>query len=318
MTSDPQPSASVQAFFDAPDRPRRSYLQMPLKQVRHLYEQELLWGGGTPEPLARVHNVNAAGVPARQYVPAEASDGVLVWLHGGGWNLGSVPSHDAVCTALANASRTTVLSVDYRLAPEHPFPAALDDTWTAIHWANDHHGAVAVGGDSAGGTLAAATAARARDSGLPIAIQLLVYPVLDYRVTHPTYHRFRFDYRRFGGVQEFGTEFHDTITDIWRQYIPDPARRLKPDASPLRVDSVAGLAAAHFVIAEHDILRTEEEEYALRLADAGVPVTVDFHPGQIHGFFPLLRIFPEARLAVDRCARALMHAFRAIRAETGQ
>lgn len=315
MSARPEPSPAVRAYLQAADRPRRSYLSMPLSQLRQLYRDEFMWGAGPPEKIDVTRDVDAGGIPARLYTPRGTTGDLLIWLHGGGWNLGSVDGHDAVCTALANRSNASVLSVDYRLAPEHPYPAALEDAQRATTWASRRFLALAVGGDSAGATLAITTARRARDQGLPLALQLLVYPVTDYRPQHPTYDAFRRKYSGFGGEESFGAEFQDTIADIWRQYIPNPAQREVPDASPLRAVDLAGVAPVYLLIAEHDILRPEEEEFAARLRQAKVPVTTDVFPGQIHGFFPLLRVFPQARQAVDRAGRVLKQAFEQVRCE---
>lgn len=309
MKENPQPSASVMAYFASEDRPHRSYFTMPLSQLRDCYYQEFAWGGGELEEVAGVEDVEAGGVPARLYSAHHDTSVALVWYHGGGWNLGSVACHEWICRALARQSGCAVLSVDYRLAPENPYPAAIEDAWNAAKWAARHFDRIAVGGDSAGGTLAAATAVRARDAGLPIALQLLVYPVMDYRPDHPAYHAFRRDYAGFGTDPDFGGVFQRTIADIWQQYIPDPVRRAEPEASPLRTDSLEGVAPVFLVIAEHDILKPEEEEFATRLRGAGVHVEIDEYPGQIHGFFPLLGAMPEARTAVERSARALKRAF---------
>lgn len=185
-------------------------------------------------------------------------------------------------------------------------------------WASEEFSTLAVGGDSAGATLAITTARRARDLGLRLVLQLLVYPVTDYRPQHPTYDAFRRDYAGFGGQESFGAEFQDTITNIWHQYIPNPTQREEPDASPLRTNDLAGVAPVYLVIAEHDILRPEEEEFNARLRKANVPVQTDVFPGQIHGFFPLLRVFPEAREAVDRAGRVLKEAFRQVRCEASK
>jgi acetyl esterase len=152
--------------------------------------------GGEPEPIAAVEEVTAGGVPARLYLPrADRPDrNVLVWLHGGGWTTGDLESYDNLARSLARHADCAVLSVEYRLAPEHPYPAAIDDAWAATRWAADRFEQVAVGGDSVGANLAAAVALRAREANLPLALQLLVYPLLDPGLDSPYVEAFLADY----------------------------------------------------------------------------------------------------------------------------
>jgi acetyl esterase len=232
-----------------------------------------------------------------------------VWFHGGGWILGDIDCFDPLARALANRSRCAVLAVDYRLAPEHRYPAAVEDAWAATSWALSRFARAAVGGDSAGGNLAAAVARRARDSGVAIAIQLLVYPVLDYAISSPYYERFRQRYAGFAGQERFGAETQDGIRHIWDLYVPEAARRLEPDAAPLRAATLTGLAPAYVIMAEHDILRGEGEDYVRGLREAGVAVESDCYSGQIHGFFHMLSVMDDAEEAVGRAAGALRRAF---------
>ena len=228
----------------------------------------------------------AAGpLPARLYVPhgAETPGPLLVYYHGGGWVEGSVATHDPSCRLLAHLAGVRVLAVDYRLAPEHPFPAAADDALAAYRHARDRAaelGAeparIAVGGDSAGGNLAAVTALALRGTPESPAFQLLIYPGLDMTAKHPS--RLRLG-AGFVLTEESMTWYED-------QYAPDRDGRADPRVSPLRAPDLAGVAPAHIATALADPLRDEGEEYAARLRAAGVPVALYRHP-QIHGFFSL-------------------------------
>jgi acetyl esterase len=256
-------------------------------------------------PVAGVRDVDADGVLCRLYYRIQPSTAVLVWLHGGGWMVGSIDEHDELCRALAHQAGCNVLSVDYRLAPEHTYPAAVQDAWRATEWAATRYRRIAVGGDSAGGNLAAVTALRARDAGLPLAVQLLIYPVLEHRPHHPTYREFADRYAGFNGVDDYGTYICSLIGDCWQRYIPDPTQRAAPDASPLGAASHHNLAPAHILVAEHDLLRPEAIEYAQRLRSCGVHTQLDYVAGQVHGFYPLIGLLDDARRAVTRSAQAL-------------
>jgi acetyl esterase len=231
----------------------------------------------------------AGSVPARLYAPpGAASSALVVFFHGGGFVFGSLDSHyDVTCRALCAGAGCHVLSVDYRLAPEHPFPAAVLDADLALDWAAAEAAAlgadprrIVLAGGSAGGNLAAVAALRARDRGGPRACgQLLFYPVTDAPGPTPSY-------------RDFAEGFYLTRADMdwfWRQYVPDPARGTDPAAAPLRAPDLAGLPPALVATAGHDPLRDEAEAYAARLRQAGVPVLLQRYPGMIHGFlaFPL-------------------------------
>jgi acetyl esterase len=246
----------------------------------------------------------AGEIPARLYSPVPASDSpaVIVYYHGGGWVIGSVDDWDAVCRALAVASGCTLVSVGYRLAPENPFPAAADDAYDAYAWAaGPALGAgkpMVVAGDSAGGNLAAVTALRAAGASSP-ALQVLVYPVVDCDLDRKSMH----DYG--------GTEFIINRPDMawfWDQYVPDPAARRDPRASPLHAPSLAGLPPAYLVTAEHDPLRDEGFEYAERLRAAGVPVMHRHYGSQIHGFYTMVNVMDDADRAVADTAQAIRQA----------
>lgn len=245
-------------------------------------------------------------IPVRLYRPRSETLPLLVYFHGGGWVLGSIAISDAFCRALANASGCAVLSVAYRLAPEHRYPAAVDDAYAATAWAAEHArelgidpARLAVGGSSAGGNLAAVVALRARDRRGPrIAVQLLHVPVLDHDFTTPSY-RANATGR---GLTLAGMRW------FWDHYLPDSARRAEPDASPLRAPDLHGLPPAIFVSAECDPLYDEGAAYAARLRDAGVAVTRLEYPGMVHSFMSWSSELPAARRAFDEIGAALRSA----------
>jgi acetyl esterase len=237
-------------------------------------------------------------IPARLYIPSSrlGADPVptLMFVHGGGQALGDLDSHDGACRHLAEHSGVQVLAIDYRRPPEHPFPAPVDDCFAAYQWLVKNADAVnadperlAVGGDSAGGNLAATTAIQAAEAGIPLAFQLLVYPVTDF--VNRARSRDLFD----GGGFYLVREGMDRLTD-W--YLPDPADRANPLASVLLRDSIpAGLAPAHVVTAGFDPLRDEGEAYADLLAQHGVPVTRVRYPSMVHAFLNIVGAGREAR-----------------------
>jgi len=264
---------------------------------------------GPPEAVAAIADVDAGGVPARVYRPRGDEAHALVWFHGGGWSTGDLDSYDPLCCVLANRSGCAVVSVDYRRAPEHPYPAAVEDCWSATRWAAERFARLAVGGDSAGGNLAAAIALRARDAGLELALQLLVYPVLDPRLDSPFVDDFVARYEVLGEWQGYGPLSRVWMRRTWDQYVQDPARRRERDAAPLLAESLAGVAPACVIVAEHDLLRGEAEAYVERLAAEGVPAELHCYAEQVHGFYHLLAMMDDARDAVDRSAAALRRAF---------
>ncbi len=285
----------------------------PLEARRRERKQRVLRDSGKPQPVASVEEVEAAGVPGRLYQPFGNGLGgghdVLVWFHGGGWVLHDVATFDPLARALANAAGCAVLSVDYRLAPEHPFPAGLQDCWSATCWAGDRFNRVAIGGDSAGGNLATVTALRARDAGLKLALQLLVYPVVDYAIGTPAYQAYRERYDLFAGQRGYGATFQADLGWLWEQYIPDAAQRAGAEAAPIRAASLAGLPPTILITAEHDLFRQEDKAYARRLASQGVPVELIDYPGQVHGFLEALAVMDDSRDAIKRSAAAIRVAF---------
>ena len=227
-------------------------------------------------------------LPVRCYTASDSPIGTLVWFHGGGWVMGAVADFDAACKAMAVNSGARIVSVEYRLAPEHVFPAAVEDAWTALCWAGDRFGQevpLLVGGDSAGGNLAAVCAQRARHSGGPaLRLQVLVYPVLAADFSTSSYQRFAAGF----SLERADMEFY------WDHYLPDRGRRADPEASPLLTDDLSEVAPAYILLAGCDVLRSEGEAYATRLRAAGVPVELVVKAGQIHGFFSLVGYFSAA------------------------
>jgi acetyl esterase len=241
----------------------------------------------------RIADTDAGAVQVRIYRPAGDDLPVLVYFHGGGWVLGDVDTHDDRARLLCAGTGAVVVSVDYRLAPEDPFPAALEDAHAATRWAAGM-GRVAVVGDSAGGNLAAAVCLLAREAGgPPIVAQALVYPTLDATLSLPSVEEF---------AQGYGM---DASTMRWfvEQYLPDPEQRREPLASPLAAADLSGLPPAVVATAEYDILRDEGEAYAERLRSAGVPVTLRRHAGLVHGYLGMAPLIDAAQTAVDElCA----------------
>ncbi len=268
-----------------------------------------------PEPLAEVRDLALEGpagpIPARLYIPDpdEVPAPCLVYFHGGGWVIGGLDTHDGTCRRLAREAGIRVVSVDYRLAPEHRYPAAADDCSAALEQVAARAAELgvdperlAVGGDSAGGNLAAVTARRARDrGGPPLRFQLLVYPVTDCDTDRPSYRE-----NARGYLLEA-----PHMAWFWGHYVPEPERRLEPDASPLRAPDLAGLPPALVQTAEFDPLRDEGEAYAARLREAGVPVTATRYEGLIHGFAAFAPVVARAREAQEEAVRALREALRA-------
>ncbi len=253
----------IQAILDGfgPDGPDAH--KVPVNQARaaHAAETEALAGEGVP--VDHVRDDEIAGVHVRIYEPADAH-GTIAYLHGGGWVMGNCDSVDAVCRALANEARARVVSIDYRLAPEHPFPAALDD---ALNVVNALEGPLVVAGDSAGGNLAAVVARKRRD----LALQLLIYPVTDAGLNTPSYSEF----------PEHGLTAA-AMARFWKLYGVDGT---DPDAAPMRAEDLEGVAPAYVITCSHDVLRDEGEAYAEKLRGAGVPVTHVRVEGVIHGFW---------------------------------
>lgn len=242
-------------------------------------------------------------VRVRVLVPPGDPQGVIVYSHGGGWVLGDLDDFTTLAKLMAVRSRCAVVMVDYRLAPEHPFPAAVNDAWAALRWAHEHSPRIVgrpvpliVAGESAGGNLSAVLALRARDeNGPPIALQALIYPVTDCDTGTASY----LDPRNALLLSR------DAMLWFWDQYAPDAADRAHPHASPLRAPDLAGLPPALVLTAEHDVLSDEGAAYAAVLADAGVPVEFEQMAGQMHGFLTMVNIVPGSAAAIERIGAAI-------------
>lgn len=259
-------------------------------------------------PLARVEDLQIPGpagpLDARLYAPSAARLPVLLYLHGGGFTIGSIETHDSLCRQLALRSGAAVLSLDYRLAPEHPFPAAVDDCWAAMRWLAEQGGALgldgkrlAVGGDSAGGTLAAVCALHARDIGLSLALQLLITP-------GTTAHADTASHKLFANGFLLDAA---SIEWFFGHYIPHHHRRDWRFA-PLLADDHAGLAAACIVLAECDPLVDEGIAYGDLLRANGSAVQLELYRGVTHDFIKMGRQIPEALQALEACGQALKEA----------
>jgi acetyl esterase/lipase len=279
-----------------------------LQQSRDGFALLVASGAGEPQAVHAVEIGEIAGVPVRIYRPSpEAGLPVVVYLHGGGWTIGSAEQFDPITRQLANASGAIVLSVDYRLAPEHPFPAPLDDCWAVVRSVAKHAGEfegdggrIAVAGDSAGGNLAAVCALLARDAGGPeLALQVLVYPVTDCEFGTESY--------RANATGMVLTE--DDMRWFWDCYARAGADPTDWRLSPLRAPTVAGVAPALVITAEHDPLRDEGEAYADRLREAGVSVELRRYDAMVHAFFGLSAAIDASRDAMALVGTALRRAF---------
>jgi acetyl esterase len=298
---DPDAAAVYQAFLESGRPP---YDTVSPKEARELYLQGRLVTNPEPPELKSVAPLAIPSphgtIPARIYTPLKRrqNDGLapgLIYFHGGGWVIGDLDSHDVVCRKLADEGELIVIAVDYCLAPEHKFPAAFDDALTATKWIAAHAvelgieaSHLVVGGDSAGGNLATVVAIAARDGeGPAIAGQLLIYPVTDLAMTHPSH-------------RELETSLllsHSLIHWFRDQYLTGTADIDDWRASPLRAKTLAGLPPAYVLTAEADPLRDEGDEYAAKLQQAGVSVTYRTFPGQFHGFFTMGKLLEQANVA---------------------
>jgi acetyl esterase len=308
MPLDPQVAAmrAERAKSDTPPLYMMSVAQARAEDLRSIQE-----AGGRPEPVADVLDQDIPGpggpIPIRIYRPsAERPLPVLVYFFGGGWTLGTIDTSDGVCRALTNAVGCVTITVGYRLAPEHKFPAAVDDCYAATEWIGAHAvelgvdpDRIAVGGDSAGGNLAAAVTLLARSRGPRLAHQLLVYPNTDYLSDTPSL-------RENNDPLLFNRNSSDWY---WGHYLASPEDGADPLASPLRAPDHAGLPSATVITAEYDPLRDQAEEYAQRLRDAGVSVTLSRYSGMVHGFFTMSGVLDAARDAVAEAAACLRKAF---------
>jgi acetyl esterase len=282
------PAIQAMLAAEAPGPPLDT---LPMAEARVLREGMMLQRPRRDEPVARVEDWTipgpGLGVPARVFTP---SGGVrpypiLVFFHGGGWVFGTLDTHSDICRTLCHRSGSLVVSVDYRRAPEHRFPAALEDCCAAVQWCADHAAEIggdptrlAVAGDSAGGNLAAAAALRFRDEGGPaLALQVLIYPVTNCAFDTASYHQYAAGYGLTRDMMRF----------FWKSYLSSPTDANHPTASPLQAADLAGLPPALVLTAQYDVLRDEGEAYAARLAQAAVPVRCTRYLEMNHGFVQL-------------------------------
>lgn len=278
------------------------------EQARLEYDQSARMLDASPVELAQVRDLRipvrgGVRIGARLYLPAGADGAVLLYFHGGGYCVGGLDSHDALCRDLAARSAAAVLAVDYRLAPEHPFPAAFEDALDSHAWLLAQAATlgldperVTVGGDSAGGALAAALCLALRDAGQPQPLaQVLLYPCAAATLDSPSQQRYAEGY-----LLE-----RDTLHWMYGHYLPDPAARHDWRFAPLAASDLAGLAPAFIALPEFDILHDEGKAYARRLSEAGVPVTLREYPGMVHDFARLADVAPDTLEVRADVARAL-------------
>ncbi|SRR5579883_2256380 len=287
--------------------------KMTAPQARQAMDQMAAVTRGPGEPVAKVEDRSIPGpdgsVPVRIYTPeGSAPFPVMVFFHGGGWVIGNIESHDALCRKLTNAIGCVTVSVDYRLAPESKFPAAAEDCYAATLWVSENAAALgcdpkrlAVCGDSAGGNLAAAVPLMARDRGKPpIAFQALLYPCTDGTL-------------ETGSMKELAEGYFLTrgaMVWFWNHYLRDDQDRTHPYAAPIHAPELKGLPPALIITAEFDPLRDEGEAYAARLSKAGVPVTCTRYDGTIHGFVSMADNLDKGKDAIKQVVSTLKAAFR--------
>ena len=289
--------------------PLPAYHTVPAFVARRIYRDTRAALAPQPPVIAEARLVVLGGkVAVRAYRPVLGETlPALVFFHGGGWTIGDLDTHDVVCRQLAAGARCAVFSVDYRLAPEHPFPAAVDDCFFATEYilrnadslkVDPKH--IAVGGDSAGGNLAAVVALMARDeAGPPLCGQLLIYPATDQRCAFPSHERNAEGYLLT----------RDAIRFFRAGYLPNPADRTDLRASPLLAASHAGLPPAFVLTAGYDPLVDEGRAYAERLTSAGVEVAYKEYSDMVHGFILFGGVLDAANAAVDECCEHLRSRF---------
>jgi acetyl esterase len=301
VTLDPDAAAVFKAFQETGRPP---FETVSPSEARELYLQGRIVTNPEPPELKSVQPLAIpaphGSIPSRVYTPLKLRDAnglapCLVFFHGGGWTIGDLDSHDVVCRKVADEGQLIVVSVDYRVAPEHKFPAAVEDAATATSWIADNAkqfgidaSRLVVGGDSAGGNLAAVVAIWARDGNGPaIAGQVLIYPATEAARTHPSHSEPETSILLTHSVTRwFYDNYLNSAADIhdWR-------------ASPSRAKTLAGLPPAYVLTAGGDPLRDEGDEYARRLKEAGVPVTYRHFAGQFHGFFTMGKLLQQANVA---------------------
>lgn len=308
---DPQ----MKAFLDAANADGPMFLRSETaEQARDKMMALLQASPGVPPEVYSDEDRTIPGphglIPIRIYTPAEARTpmGILMYFHGGGWVLGNLETHDIVCRNLANGAGCVVVAVDYRLAPEHKFPAAPEDCYAATKWAaanaaalGGNANAVAVGGDSAGGNLATVVALMARDRGGPrLCLQVLFYPAISAANDTPSQREFAAD----GFVLS-----RADMEWFWNHYLDSPADAKNPLACPNMAANLAGLPPAIVLTASHDPLRDEGEAYAAQMRKAGVQVTATRYDGVTHGFISFADLLDKGKQGLAQASAALRAAF---------
>jgi acetyl esterase len=304
LASDAQAALAAMAAAGAP-----AIETLPPAEAKRMFLESVPQLQGKKEAVAETRDLRApspAGeIPLRLYrgvgCPATGAP-ALLYFHGGGWVVGSIETHDNVCRWIANFAAGVVISVDYRLAPEHPFPAAIEDAAAALRYVAENAdslgieaGRIAVGGDSAGGNIAAVIALLARDQQVPsVAFQVLIYPVTDVSASQDSYRRYAEDYGLTTAAMRWFRE----------QYLGPAGDGADWRVSPLRAPSLAGLAPAFVATAGYDVLHDEARDYVARLREAHVPVQLDENTGQIHGFVSMDGLIGEGRKCIGRAVEA--------------
>lgn len=301
----------VQAFLDQLNaQPAPPMWELTPAQAREMFVAMMNLVGPKDVPIGKTENILIPGpggdIAARVYAPVAAGSDAqptLVFFHGGGWVIGDLETHDGLCRMFANEGSLKVIAVDYRRAPEEPFPAAVDDAFAAVTWIEANAAQlgvdpnrIAVGGDSAGAGLAASVAQMAKAAGAPhVGFQLLMFPVTEIGGDTPSLHDFAEGY------------FLETRTLQWfyDSYAPKAEDRADPKASPLLAEDVSGLPNGYVMLAGHDPLHDEGLRYAEKLRGAGLAVTVADYPDLIHDFIYMQAVLPQAHEAVTAAAKAV-------------
>jgi acetyl esterase len=307
MSLDPQARALLDRIEDS-DIP--AYHEVSPIEARKLYDQACEAAKGNPPQPAEINDITMPGpeseLTARVYRPNDAANlPIMVYFHGGGFTIGSLDSHDAVCRTLCVEADTVIVSVDYRLAPENKYPAAVEDAWAATNWVavnaeilGGDPCQVGVGGDSAGGTLAAVVCLMAVEAGSPhLEFQLLIYPGMDMSCSFPSHDIFGKGYRLTT----------DLIDWFYKKYFPLEADFMHWHATPLAApkDLVKGLPATFILSAGYDPLQDENKGYAIKLMQEEVPMLSKHYPGMIHGFITMPGYLDEANIALSKCAEMM-------------
>lgn len=304
---DPELSALLESgrFTDLPP-----WHEMGVTEARRVEDEVFSAGEGPPVDSATDREIDGPGgdLPIRVYRPerdGERGDGPLpaiVFCHGGGWVMGTLDSADDICREFAAGVGAVVVSVDYRLAPDHPFPAAVEDAWAGLSWVIEHaeelgvdSTSVAVAGTSSGAALAAAVGLRARDEAVPLAAQVLCYPIVDHDLDRPSY----------GEAREGALLSRADVAWFWDQYLANPMDAENPLAAPMRADSLADCPDSVVATAGHDVLRSEGVDFAERLDASGVRTTHGHYPSLTHGFLSLAGDVEAARTATDEVVAAV-------------